>query len=65
MASKYDIDYKTLAPSVPTRFLNRETLRSMFSFGLDMKPREEVEINTLENAILYRYYKQGWQMFNE
>lgn len=65
LAGKREIDPARLTPSVPTRFLNTETLHAMFSFGRDMQPGEDVQINRLDHPVLYQYYKRGWNAFNE
>jgi len=64
MATKHSVDPTKLSPSVTTRYLNAEALRAMFSFSKDMQPRE-VEVNKLDNPILFTYYKRGWKNFND
>ena len=65
LASKREIDPKQLSPSVPTRFLNSETLQAMFSFSRDMESGEDIRTNRIDRPILYEYYKRGWNQFNE
>ncbi|QTA90047.1 polyamine aminopropyltransferase [Desulfonema magnum] len=65
LAGKRKIILKTLSPSVPTRFLNSETLYAMFSFSRDMQPSEDIQINRMDHPVLYNYYKSGWKKFNK
>lgn len=44
---------------VATRFLDNDTLASMFVFPRDMGP-VPVEINRLDNQMLVRYYEEEW-----
>lgn len=57
-------DPATLAPSVPTRFLDAETLRAMFVFPPDQRPGP-VRVNRLDDAVLTAYYRRGWKRFNQ
>jgi spermidine synthase len=53
----------SLAP-IEYRWLNREALLHISSFGKDFVPSDEVEINTLHNPVLYKYYNAGnWDMY--
>jgi len=46
------------------KFLNNETLASMFEFSSDTSlPDEEIEINRLDNQALVRYYEAEWRRF--
>jgi spermidine synthase len=46
------------------KFLNNETLASMFEFSSDTSlPEEEIEINRLDNQALVRYYEAEWRRF--
>ena len=49
----------TLAGEVPRRFLTPATYLGMFDFPLDLAPRP-VAINQLADAVLARYYRDGW-----
>ncbi|WP_027003476.1 polyamine aminopropyltransferase [Hugenholtzia roseola] len=52
-----------LAP-IEYRWLNREALLHISAFGKDFVPSDEVEINTLHNPVLYKYYNAGnWDMY--
>ncbi|PIE32701.1 spermidine synthase [candidate division KSB3 bacterium] len=66
MAGKRRIAHNKLAVSVNTRFLTFEKLHAMFAFGSDivLSP-EAVGVNRLEHPILYTYYIEGWNRFNE
>jgi len=44
---------------VPTKFLNEEQARALFSFAADLQ-RPEVEINTLNNGQVVQYYDSDW-----
>lgn len=59
LASTDPFDIPTHAPE-GMRFLNDDTLTSMFVFSADMQP-VPVEINRLDNQALVRYYEQEWR----
>ena len=65
MASVQPIDIQALDVRVPTRFLNRPSLRAMYSFGRDLRAQTEPQINRLDHPVVYEYYKNGWQQFND
>ncbi len=65
MAARRPIRPETLEVAVPTRFLNTHTLRAMFVFSQDMQPDREVDINRLDQPVLFEYYKRGWARFHE
>ena len=44
---------------VPTKFLNEEQARALFSFAAYLH-RPEVEINTLNNGQVVQYYDSDW-----
>jgi spermidine synthase len=54
-----------LAPRVPTRYLTPGVLPAMFEFGRDVQAPEDVQVNRLDNPVLYQYYRRGWQQYNE
>jgi spermidine synthase len=54
-----------LAPRVPTRYLTPELLPAMFVFGRDVQAPEGIEVNRLDDPVLYQYYRGGWQQYNE
>ena len=45
--------------SIPFRFLTESTYQAMFDFPTDLK-RRPVSVNHLADAILARYYREGW-----
>ncbi len=51
---------RDLPDALPLRFLNRETLDSLFRFSADMGP-VDVDINRLDNQLLVRYYESEWR----
>jgi predicted membrane-bound spermidine synthase len=64
MAARASVDPRALSPTVPTRYLNVESLRALFAFGLDMQPRP-VAVNRLDDPVLFRYFRSGWHRFND
>jgi len=64
LASHDPIDPARLAPHVATRYLTKETLQAMFVFGKDMTPLA-VQVNRLDDPVLFRYHRDGWRRFNE
>lgn len=65
LAGKREITPMQLKLTVPTRFLNQETLYAMFTFGRDMQSGKDIKINRIDHPVLYNYYKQGWSKFNK
>jgi spermidine synthase len=50
--------------NIELKFLNNDTLPILFNFTADTsKPKEEVEINRLDNQALVRYYEAEWRRF--
>jgi len=50
--------------NIDLRWLNKEAMLLITSFGKDLKEVGEVEINTIQNPVLMRYYKNGnWDLF--
>jgi spermidine synthase len=51
--------------NIPLRWLNQEAMLMMTSFGKHITlDEEEVEINSIHNPVLYRYYNSGrWDLF--
>ena len=48
---------------IQTRWLNREAITMITSFGKDATIRDSLEINTLREPLLYQYYLKGnWQL---
>ncbi len=55
---------KTIPENLNLKFLNDKTLASMFEFSADTSlPKEEIEINRLDNQALVRYYESEWRRF--
>ena len=54
-----------LPENVELKFLNDQTLASMFEFSADtdLPKNEEIEINRLDNQALVRYYEAEWRRF--
>ncbi len=53
---------------IQLRWLNQEAMQLITSFGKDLLPvqSEQIEVNTLQNPVLHRYYRQGtWDIFFE
>lgn len=49
---------------IDTRWLNNEAMLLMTSFGKDLVDVEGVEVNTISNPVLYRYYLSGnWEFY--
>lgn len=49
---------------VETRFLSESSLSSLFYFSKDLQSSDEIEISTLDNPVLARYYREGWKYWN-
>ncbi len=53
-----------LNENIELKFLNEQTLASMFDFPVDISlPNEEIETNRLDNQALVRYYEAEWRRF--
>lgn len=49
---------------IETRWINNEAMFQITSFGKDIFKSEEVEINTINNPVLYQYYLSGnWDLY--
>jgi spermidine synthase len=54
----------TLPENLDLKFLNNQSLRTLFTFAADTDlPIEEIEINRLDNQSLVRYYESEWRRF--
>jgi spermidine synthase len=53
-----------LPMGVPRRFLTTATYRSLFEFPADLA-RRDVSVNHLADAVLARYYRDGWKQVQE
>ena len=50
--------------NVRTRWITKEGMMMITSFGKDLKEVGEIEINTIHNPVLQRYYLKGnWDLF--
>jgi spermidine synthase len=57
-----ELEYKDLN----TNWINNEAMQLMTSFGKNvyLKSDEKIEINTIQNPVLYRYYLKGnWDLY--
>ena len=55
---------KKFNEKIDLKFLNNESLAMLFNFTADMtKPKEEIEVNRLDNQALVRYYEEEWRRF--
>jgi spermidine synthase len=55
---------KTLPENIELKFLNNDSLATLFNFTADTnKPDEEIEVNRLDNQSLVRYYEDEWRRF--
>jgi spermidine synthase len=53
-----------LPENIELKFLNDKSFASMFEFSSDTSlPKEEIEINRLDNQALVRYYETEWRRF--
>lgn len=51
---------------IPTRWLNQEAMQLITSFGKELIPLDSgaVEVNTIHNPVLSRYYRNGnWELY--
>jgi len=51
---------------VPTRWINNEAMLLMTSFGKDitLDPEETIEVNSIHNPVLFKYYMKGnWDLY--
>ena len=65
LAKLQPFDAPTKLPeNIELKFLNDQTLASMFEFSADTDlPNEKIEINRLDNQALVRYYEAEWRRF--
>lgn len=50
--------------NIELKFLSNDTMPVLFNFTADTaKPKEEIEINRLDNQALVRYYEAEWRRF--
>ena len=63
IATRRPVAPVALAVSVRTRFLTTDVMRSMFTFGTDIA-EIPAKVNTLDDPVLHREHRRGWQRFN-
>ncbi len=65
LAKMQPFDVPTKLPeNIELKFLNQQTMASMFEFSADTDlPNEDIEINRLDNQALVRYYEAEWRRF--
>ena len=63
MASGRKVPIEELEVHVPTRFLNSEKLKSLFTFGKDIG-EIDTPVNDIDDHELARLYRQGYQRFH-
>ncbi len=64
LAKQANLEIPRIVPNVPLKYLDKETMVSMFEFPRDAsKPEESLEINRLDNQALVRYYEEEWRRF--
>lgn len=64
LASHHEIDADTLRPSIPTRVLTPELIPTMFVFPQDVARPPGVQVNRLDQPVIYDYHLKGWRTFN-
>ena len=64
LVTRQGVDPKTVSLPADTRFLTPEVLPGLFAFPADLA-RRDVEVNRLGNAVLARYYSEGWRTYSE
>jgi spermidine synthase len=55
-------------PKIPLKWLNNDAMKLITSFGRDLIPlnEDDIQINTLQNPVLYKYYQDGtWDKYFE
>lgn len=64
LASNNSFSKDNIDITVPTRYLNKDIVQSLFSFAKDLQPaQKKIEINTLTNPILLQYYQKAWDSY--
>ena len=50
--------------NIETRWINNEAMLQITSFGKDVFKSDDLEINTINNLVLYQYYLRGnWDLY--
>lgn len=64
LASKESFSTEDIKLTIPTRYLNNDILGSIFYFAKDeKKSQDKVEVNSLTNPVLLRYYQKAWSSY--
>ncbi len=63
MASKIRRDLSDLTVNVPTRYLDKENIRAMFTFPKDIKT-DQIKLSSLNEPNVLKYYLEGWKYWN-
>ncbi len=63
MASKVRIDQSGLTVNVPTRFLDKDNIKAMFTFSKDLIV-EDIKYNSMNEPNVMKYYMEGWKYWN-
>lgn len=62
VGATHPFNLQKLKLTVPTRYLNKEIIESMTSFGADVALyREQVEVNTISHPVLLGYYERSYK----
>jgi spermidine synthase len=59
---------KVTLKNIPLRWLTPEAMNGLYAFGRDLLEMDstEIQVNTLQNPILYHYYQEGtWDKYYE
>jgi spermidine synthase len=64
MAADRRLQPSTLAPEVPTRFLNAATVPHLFAFPSDIAAPDTVRPSTLDRPRVLDLYLAGWRYWN-
>jgi spermidine synthase len=63
LATARPIDPARMGISVPARYLSPSVMAAMFAFGAD-SAEVKTAVSTLDNPVVHRYHKHGWERFN-
>jgi spermidine synthase len=63
MLARRPVSAASLSVSVPARFLRDDVMRAMFVFGSDIAELPS-SVNRLDDPVLYRLHKRGWERFD-
>ncbi len=65
MASKRDLNLSVFKGHSDLKFLDTLTLKNMLFFDNDLKMKQNVEINKMDNAQVLKYYNEEWTLWNK